>query len=263
MKVEKVTAIYFSPTGNTKKTVDEICTQITDGIYKELNLTQPQNRGKQHSFTSKEAVVVGAPVYRGRVPEVMIDELKNLKGNQTPAVILVTYGNRMIDDAMLELKDTMEQQGFVVFAAASFTGQHSFNKEIGYNRPDQKDLRVADEFADKIREKLFSWEGKKSGLVVPGSRPYKKVGPIGKMPFYPETDMKCIYCMLCSQYCPMEAISFSNPKAVDPEKCIRCTACIKVCPVQAKKMTPGTFEEFVKKITTKNALTRKEPWYFV
>ena len=61
----------------------------------------------------------------------------------------------MIDDAMLELKDTMEQQGFVVFAAASFTGQHSFNKEIGYNRPDQKDLRVADEFADQIREKLF------------------------------------------------------------------------------------------------------------
>ena len=86
---------------------------------------------------------------------------------------------------------------------------------------------------------------------------------MGQMPFLPVTDMRCIYCMICANYCPMEAISFSNPKAIDKDKCVRCTKCIKVCPVQAKAMTPDVFDGFVKKITTPNVMGRKEPWFFV
>ena len=263
MKAEKVTGVYFSPTGNTAKVVNEIGQRVAGKEYLELNLTRPEGRGQQYSFGPEDIVIVGVPVYRGRIPEVMALELRNLKGRSTPVVILVTYGNRVIDDAMVELKDVMEQQGFIPFAAASFSGQHSFNKEIGYNRPDDKDLKIAGEFADKIRKRLENLDKEKIGFTVPGSRPYKEVGPISQMPFYPKTDMNCIYCMLCSQYCPVEAISFSNPKEVDPKRCIRCTACIKVCPVQAKHMTEGAFESFVNKITTPNALSRKEPWYYV
>lgn len=264
MEAKIVTGIYFSPTGNTAKVVKAIGSRIAGDWLQEVEWTKPMNRGKKLNFGSSELVIIGVPVYRGRIPEVIAEEIKNLTGQGTPAVLVVTYGNRVIEDAMIELKDAMERQGFVPFAAASFSSQHSFNKEIGYGRPDEKDIRVAEEFADKISEKLVNLDKDKIGLTVPGDRPYKEVGPISQMPFYPQTDMNCIYCMLCSQYCPMEAISFSNPKAVDPEKCIRCTACIKVCPVQAKKMTPEPFEAFLKKITTDSALkNRKEPWYYV
>lgn len=263
MEVKKITGVYFSPTGNTAKVVETIGQRLAGEGFGKIDLTRPENRGKKYEFGSSEVVIVGVPVYRGRVPEVVVTELKNLRGTKTPAVILVTYGNRMIDDAMIELKDVVEKQGFVPFGAASFSGQHSFHKKIAYNRPDEKDLRVAQDFADEIDQKLKTLDLTRIGLVVPGSRPYKEVGPMSSMPFLPETDMKCIYCMLCSQYCPMEAISFSNPKAVDGEKCIRCGACIRVCPVQAKRMTPGVFEAFVEKITKKNALGRKEPWYYV
>ena len=259
-----VTGIYFSPTGNTAKVVKSIGSRIAGDWLQEIDWTKPDHRGKKYTFGSSELVIIGVPVYRGRIPEVTAEEIKQLTGQNTPAIIVVTYGNRVIEDAMVELKDRMEQQGFLVFAAASFSGQHSFNKEIGYGRPDQKDIGIAEEFADKIREKLANLDKNSIGVTVPGNRPYKEVGPMSQMPFYPQTDMNCIYCMLCSQYCPMEAISFSNPKAIDPKKCIRCTACIKVCPVQAKKMTPEPFDAFVNKISTENVLkNRKEPWYYV
>ena len=263
LKIDLVSGVYFSPTGNTAKVVNAIGNRIAGDYYKEIDLTMPEARGQKRNFIASELLIVGVPVYRGRIPEVMVQELKNFKGNQTPAIILVTYGNRVVEDALLELKDIMIAQGFIPFGAGLFSGQHSFNKEIGYNRPDRKDITMAEQFADEIVEKLKTLDRNKVGLVVAGDRPYKQVPPMSKMPFLPETDLRCIYCMICAQYCPMGAISMSNPKAIDTNKCVRCTKCIKVCPVQAKKMTPDTFGNFVKKITTPNVLYRKEPWFFV
>lgn len=263
MKIDLVNGIYFSPTGNTEKVVNCIGRRIAGDYYKEIDLTIPGNRGKDRKFSCAELVILGVPVYRGRVPEVVAAELKRWKGNKTPAVILVTYGNRVVDDALLELKDLMITQGFVPFGAGMFSGQHSFQKEIAYNRPDKKDLRVAEEFADEIVDRVKTLDVEKVSLVVAGSHPYKEVGPMSQMPFLPVTDMRCIYCMICANSCPMEAISFSNPKSVDSERCVRCTKCIRVCPVQAKRMTPDAFDATVKKITTPNVLRRKEPWFFV
>ena len=263
MKINFVSGIHFSPTGNTAKVVNTIGRKIAGDYYKEIDMAAPAGRGKERKFTASELVIVGVPVYRGRVPEVMAEEIKKWKGNRTPAVILVTYGNRVVEDALLELKDLMIGQGFVPFGAGLFSGQHSFNKEIGYNRPDKKDIGAAEEFAKEIMDKLSVLDLDRIGLVVAGNRPYKKVPPMSQMPFLPETDMRCIYCMICANFCPMEAISSSNPKEIDPKRCVRCTKCIKVCPVQAKRMTPDVFGDFVKKITTPNVLRRKEPWFFV
>ena len=263
MKADKIIGIYFSPTGNTAKVVNAIGERIDRKKYQPLDLTRPSDRGEHRTFGPDELLIIGAPVYRGRLPKIMVEELKKMRGTATHVVLLVTYGNKRIDDAIVELKDILEKQGFLPFAAASFPGQHSFNKEIAYNRPDAKDLRIAEEFADKIHEQIEKLNHKKVCFTVPGDRPYIKAGSVSEIPFYPKTSSNCIYCMLCSQYCPAGAISFSNPKEIDPEKCIRCTACIRVCPVQAKQMTPGVYETFVDKITNERSLRRKEPWYFV
>ena len=263
MKINFVSGIHFSPTGNTAKVVNVIGKKIAGDYYKEIDMAVPGNRGDARKFASNELLIVGVPVYRGRVPEVMAEEIKNWKADKTPVIILVTYGNRVVEDALLELKDLLAGQGFVPFGAGMFPGQHSFNKEIGYNRPDKKDLITAEKFADEIVERVEELDLNRIGLVVAGDRPYKKVPPMSQMPFLPVTDMRCIYCMICSNYCPMEAISFSNPKAIDTNRCVRCTKCIKVCPVQAKSMTPDVFAGFVKKITTPNVLKRKEPWFLV
>ncbi len=45
---------------------------------------------------------------------------KNLKGDYTPAVIAAVYGNRHYDDALLQMKDILTEQGYVVIAGGHF-----------------------------------------------------------------------------------------------------------------------------------------------
>lgn len=47
-------------------------------------------------------------------------------------------------------------------------------------------------------------------------------------------DDECIGCGICTESCPVEAISLVDDKAViDPEICTGCGLCADVCPMEA------------------------------
>ncbi len=71
-------------------------------------------------LSENDLLIVGMPVYAGRIPAIAIDALNKFKGNKTPAVIVCVYGNRDYDDALLELKDIVQNNGF-----SSFPPRHS------------------------------------------------------------------------------------------------------------------------------------------
>lgn len=57
---------------------------------------------------------------------------------------------------------------------------------------------------------------------------------------YIVNEEKCIGCGQCVNYCPQEAISIVNKKAlIDPNLCIDCGRCINACPQGA--ISPGDF----------------------
>ena len=70
----KTSAIYFSPTKTTKQIVQTIASGM-DVNYKDYNLTMPGKRDllKELTFDSNDLVVVGVPVYKGRIPSFMAD----------------------------------------------------------------------------------------------------------------------------------------------------------------------------------------------
>lgn len=58
-----------------------------------------------------ELCVIAVPVYGGRVAATALQRLQRLKGNGSPAILVVVYGNRDYEDALLELRNTAVQLG--------------------------------------------------------------------------------------------------------------------------------------------------------
>ena len=241
----KISAMYFSATGTTRKVVRGIANKVSAHVYGEITVnnidfTLPEARRKPLIFTEEDVVIIGVPVYAGRVPNVLLKYLNSIMGNATMAIPVVVYGNRNYDDALIELKDILELNGFKVMAAGAFIGEHSFSRTLAENRPNEKDIDIAIDFANKIYTKISS-ENKTEPIVLKGDRPYKKhYMPRNKegvavdiRKVTPKTNSNCNDCKLCVNICPMGSIDFKEVSKFNGI-CIKCGACIKKCPTSAK-----------------------------
>lgn len=79
------------------------------------------------------------PGVRGAGAGPCLARLETLRGTGTPALLAAVYGNRAVDDALLEMKNALSARGFRTVAAAEIVAPHSLNTKIGEGRPDGKD----------------------------------------------------------------------------------------------------------------------------
>ncbi len=268
MNIRKVNLVYFSPTCTGKKIVNEIASAMklnTDTI----DLTPP-NIDHHHKLGGDELAIFSTPVYEGRVPSTVIDRLKMVEGDETPAVIVVMFGNRAFEDALLELRDTIIKQGFSPIAGAAFIGQHSFSSEktpIGAGRPDEMDLKKAHEFGFDVLKKIRSLE-EFPVLKVPGSYPYSEKTRIRtesiRAGAHPITDSAtCKLCGDCASVCPTGCIEVSDIVKTEVEKCMLCSACVQSCPTGARRWEHEPILRVAKFLSTDLARGRREPETFL
>lgn len=265
MEVRQVRAVYFSPTGTTKRILQGIVHGIGVDDIEHIDLTLPDGAGRTHPPCSDQLVLLGAPVYGGRLPAEAIRRFQGLRGTNTLAVPVVVYGNREFDDALLELRDLAVELGFCPIAAGAFIGEHSFATEdvpIANGRPDRQDLQEATEFGRRIREKVgaLSSPDAKVDLMVPGRFPYE--GGAQSMGVAPVTKGDtCAVCGTCASVCPTGAISVDANVTTNVGPCIRCCACIKSCPTGSRIWEDGLMKEIAKWLN-ENCSVRKEPQVF-
>ncbi len=247
MNAESVTAVYFSPTGTTRAVVDGIARGVNPGRLRRLDITPPEARTRSLSIPENELLIIGVPVYMGRVPDLLSDWLSALQGHDTPTVCVVVYGNRAYENALLELTDIVSSRGCVPIAGAAFIGEHSFSDAaapVAWDRPDAADLGHAVDFGQRIREKLQ--QAPSPALIpvvqVPGTRPYGGITQLWDVDFIAVSD-DCTQCGTCAEVCPMSAIDPQDSAAIDPVKCITCCACIKGCPEEARTMKTGPVKD--------------------
>ena len=244
--MKKVWAVYFSGTGTTKKTVNFIADKLAEKFKtkKEIfDFTLPEARKIVKEFDKNDIVIFGTPVIAGRVPNVLLKYLDTLKGKEALAVPVVLFGNRDFNDALMELSDILAKDGFKPIGAGAFVGEHSFSKILAQGRPDEDDMKIMEEFSNKIYEKITE-ENFNLDIFVKithGERPFKYYKPkdaegnhIDIRKVTPKTDEKlCDKCGVCAKVCPMGSIDFNNFSTINGI-CIKCCACIKKCHTGAK-----------------------------
>ncbi len=238
--MRKVTGVFFSPTGTSKAIVSEVASSLA-GKYKDVvchDLTFPSADNVNIQAENKDCVVIAVPVYAGRVAPLARKRLMKLQGKKTPAIIIVLYGNREYEDALLELYDIVSSKSFIVVAAGAFIGEHSFSSPetpIAIARPDDNDLTVARSFAQEILKRLdLDTLSVCERSTIPGNDPYKEGMPDNGMPFTPKVDHGlCNLCGTCEPNCPDGAIQIENEVTMDVNLCIQCCACIKIYPENA------------------------------
>lgn len=231
--------IFFSPTGGTKKVADI----IIDGTKQEaevIDLIKEPDKIKKVQFKEDDVCLVSVPSYGGRIPSVITEMFRNVKADGTKAILAVVFGNRAIDDTLLELQDVLEASGFVCIAGMEAVAEHSLLHQFGTGRPDSQDEKELMGFAAKIMENIATQRTPE----FPGNRPYRQYGGV---PFKPTVNKKCTSCGLCAKECPTGAISLDDPKITDNDKCISCMHCVAVCPKKARN-----YSKFISFIAGRN-----------
>lgn len=254
----KLTLICFSPTGTTRKVVMAIA-EGTGLEYDMIDLTLPSSRNQPLEFGSDDLVVIGVPVYAGRVPSLLYETLASIKAEGALTVPVVVYGNRHYDDSILELKDILETKGAICIAAAAFIGEHSYTRKVASGRPDSEDLEYAKSFGAELVRILKTEPDSHVQFDVPGKLPYKERKP--SRPASPATSDTCIECGICAFSCPTGAIDMNDFRSADSSLCIKCCSCVKKCPVGAKSFTDEGIAEFSLWLET-NCSEKKKPELF-
>lgn len=276
MRISKICEVYFSPCGSVKKIVSEMARYAAEKWnlpVETFDFTLPAFREQTVSFDPDALVFFGTPVYAGRVPNKIMPYIKDsLIGNGAVAVPVIVYGNRNFDDALVELRNLLENNGMHTIAGAAVVARHSFSRVIAPDRPNEQDFKDIRNFADEVLLKADGIAEKEetAPIQVPGTDPpekyYTPLGIDGQpakfLKAHPKTAMeKCDRCGICAEKCPMGSIDRQDPEIITGI-CIKCQACIRSCPRGAKYFDDEAFLSH-KKMLEANYTRRAESKFFV
>lgn len=254
MRINEAQIICFSPTRTSKQVAEAIVrgTGITNILRTEIT----HHPADEMVIPSSTLVVIVVPVYGGHVAPLAMERLEHIRGTNTPVALVVVYGNRAYEKALVELDSFAMMNGFKVIAGATFIGEHSYSSgkyPIAAGWPNKDDLQLAADFGKQLLAKVT--DAADPGKLYPVDvnriqRPkqsffalfrflrkaiaLKKSGkPLPRTPWV-EDENACTHCGACVMLCPIKAIATGDELNTDATKCIKCCACVKGCPHQAR-----------------------------
>lgn len=238
--MRKLYNINFSPTGSSLKVAEEIAKAFD--IEKEI-IDLCEKTDKELFMDQDDICIFSAPCYGGRMPETAEKRISHIHGKETSAIVCITFGNRAFEDALLEMADCVEANGFQVVAGCAVATEHNIMHIFGRGRPDASDIDEIRKFSLEAARKVK--DGKTYRPLFSGNYPYKERHG-AKMPVL-VNEKTCISCGSCSQKCPVKAIS-EDGMQTDSERCINCMRCINVCPKQSRYLPEESVTALIQRL---------------
>lgn len=279
----QLTTYCFSPTGTSRKNMMAVVKglnpdEATHNDYTYYNINQGVELNKV--LSSDDLALFSVPVYGGKVAPTALERMAQVSGEGTPAILLVTYGNRNFEQVLVQLEDFVRERGFRPIASAALVGEHSYSNAhypIAVGRPDATDLASAEEFGKQIANKLKDRDKETWDIDIANNMPcletpeaslqafrhfvqeytlQQQENPIKVYPF--ASKELCTHCGECITLCPTQAITPGSEEVSDPKRCIRCCACVKGCPSGVRIF----LSPFAKPLS-ENFQMRREPLYLL
>ncbi|QZE15427.1 hypothetical protein K4L44_06235 [Halosquirtibacter laminarini] len=225
----------FSPTGNTKK--------VASFILDNIKTNTPANLD--------DLVIIGCPIYKGRVPVDYMNWLETHPFYNKSVIIVETFGNIHIDDALIELYDWCTQNNNTVLGVVAVASPHSYStpqQPIATDRPTNEEWAELKAFALKMVNKIDLDVGQ-TPLAIPGNHPYRELLPT--VAIEPKRDLlKCNDCRKCRRKCSVDNPSILELDGIEVKQCLMCGACIKTCPQDALSFTTTPMEPIINHLFT-------------
>ncbi len=244
----KIALLYFSGTGITKKYASIILHEfnVKNIEIDSVDITALKSRQNIQNLRDYSGFIFGFPVYGNKIPSVCknwIEQLEHDKMTEGPKTAqFFTFGGRGIGSIHQETAHLLQTKGFRIIGSADFLGAHSLNVGEGWDiladRPNQKDIESAQEFAHILITRFQSTSTFSPSLPEKDMQEYKNTNPPKKAPsrdpnpYLPRRIATCQMCNACEENCASGSFNATTGEA-DPDTCIKCQKCLVDCPDHA------------------------------
>jgi len=254
MKKIKVFIVYFSPAGSTRHVAKVIEQQflILDAEVSSFDLAECSSDVAVEIMREMEAsngnscLFIGSPVYVSHAVPPVMDYIAGLKEDTGGfAVPFVTWGGACSGIALYEMGKELINKGFMLLGAAKILALHSLmwqlEDPLGKGHPDNRDDRMIEELAAHVNRKMHEDNPKElalSDLTYQTKENHAEMEKISlqtakaHMPERSIDTQLCNQCQVCSDVCPVDAVTFA-PYPEFEDGCVFCFTCMKKCPEQA------------------------------
>ena len=127
---------------------------ISDECY---DLLAEQDPGM--TIDDETIVVIGMPVYVGKIPLPAAEAIKKIKGNGAMTVAAVSYGSRSYGNALFELKTLAEDLGFRPVGAGAFLISYMAIRGSSTSMAPSLDLESMRAFSNAVSDKIRRLSG--------------------------------------------------------------------------------------------------------
>ncbi|OJU11094.1 MAG: hypothetical protein BGN88_14495 [Clostridiales bacterium 43-6] len=234
----KVTIVYFSGTGGTKRVAEALAKaliqkQIQTEVYELIYEQFPQNG-------DEDLLIVLYAVHALNAPEPVYQWIRGMErvDGISAAVISVSGGGEVMPNTACRTAviRKLKAKGYCVNYETMLVMPSNFLIQADHNTA-LRLLQVLPERAERIADDLISGKAVRTSpniidrvLSFLGEGEKLVTGLFGRGI---KADGGCNGCGLCERNCPTKNISLENKKPVFSKRCVMCLRCIYNCPKNA------------------------------